>query len=192
MPEYLLQFGFMGSIYAKYVLGKPKPKVGLLNIGAEDTKGTPLQLEAYRLLQEADAQGLLHFAGNVEARDVPLGVVDVVVADGFSGNILLKSIEGTAMYMASMMKGMFTRNLWSKLGYLLCKPGVRAMRGRLDYNEAGGTMLLGIAKPVIKAHGSSKARAIRSAIAQAKQVVEQGVAEKISENIAAMQLPKEQ
>ena len=123
----------------------------------EDTKGTPLQLEAYRLLQEADAQGLLHFAGNVEARDVPLGVVDVVVADGFSGNILLKSIEGTAMYMTRMMKGMFTRNLWSKLGYLLCKPGVRAMRGQLDYNEAGGTMLLGIAKPVIKAHGSSKA-----------------------------------
>ena len=192
MPEYLLQFGFMGSIYAKYILGKPTPKVGLLNIGAEDTKGTPLQLEAYRLLQEADAQGLLHFAGNVEARDVPLGVVDVVVADGFSGNILLKSIEGTAIYMTRMMKGMFTRNLWSKLGYLLCKPGVQAMRGRLDYNEAGGTMLLGIAKPVIKAHGSSKARAIRSAIAQAKQVVEQGVAEKISENIAAMQLPKEQ
>lgn len=192
MPEYLLQFGFMGSIYAKYILGKPAPKVGLLNIGAEDTKGTPLQLEAYRLLQEADAQGLLHFAGNVEARDVPLGVVDVVVADGFSGNILLKSIEGTAMYMTRMMKGMFTRNLWSKLGYLLCKPGVRAMRGRLDYNEAGGTMLLGIAKPVIKAHGSSKARAIRNAIAQAKQVVEQGVAEKISENIAAMQLAKEQ
>ena len=96
------------------------------------------------------------------------------------------------MRMTRMMKGMFTRNLWSKLGYLLCKAGVRAMRGRLDYNEAGGTMLLGIAKPVIKAHGSSKARAIRSAIAQAKQVVEQGVAEKNSENIAAKQLPMQQ
>lgn len=189
-PEYLLQFAYMGAIYAKCVLGKVRPTVGLLNIGAEDTKGTPLQLEAYRLLQQADSY--FHFVGNVEARDVPMGAVDVVVTDGFSGNILLKSIEGTALYMSRMMKQMFKRNIWSKLGYLLCKSGVATMRTKLDYNEAGGTMLLGITKPVIKAHGSSKARAIRSAIAQAKQVVEQGVAEQIQENIAQMQLPKEQ
>ncbi len=166
-PEFLLQFGLLGSLYAKKYLGIENPKVGLLNIGTEDSKGTPLQKEAYALLQNAADQGLLNFTGNVEARGVPLGEVDVVVCDGFSGNVLLKSIEGTAMFMGSQLKGLFKRNLWSKLGYLLCKDGVNEIKKLLDYREIGGTQFLGIRKPVIKAHGSSDVLAFRNAVKQA-------------------------
>ena len=167
-PEFLLQFGIVGSLYAKRYLNVESPKVGLLNIGTEDTKGTPLQKEAYALLQNADAQGLLNFVGNVEARDVPLGAVDVVVCDGFSGNVLLKSIEGTAMFMGSLMKHkIFKRNFLSKIGYLFCKPGVDEVVKMMDYREIGGTQFLGIRKPVIKAHGSSDALAFRNAVRQA-------------------------
>jgi len=167
-PEFLLQFGIVGSLYAKRYLNVASPKVGLLNIGTEDTKGTPLQKEAYALLQNAHQQGLLNFVGNVEARDVPLGAVDVVVCDGFSGNVLLKSIEGTAMFMGSLMKHkIFKRNILSKIGYLFCKPGVKEVMKMMDYREIGGTQFLGIRKPVIKAHGSSDALAFRNAVRQA-------------------------
>ena len=169
-PEFLLQFGLVGSLFAKKSLGVAEPKVGLLNIGTEDSKGTPLQKEAYAKLQKAHEQGLLNFVGNVEARDVPLGAVDVVVCDGFSGNVLLKSIEGTAMYMGSLMKHkIFKRSFLSKLGYLLCKPGVDEVMSLLDYRTIGGTQFLGIKKPVIKAHGSSDALAFRNAIRQAEE-----------------------
>ena len=169
-PEFLLQFGLVGSLFAKKSLGVAEPKVGLLNIGTEDSKGTPLQKEAYAKLQKAHEQGLLNFVGNVEARDVPLGAVDVVVCDGFSGNVLLKSIEGTAMYMGSLMKHkIFKRSFFSKLGYLLCKPGVDEVMSLLDYRTIGGTQFLGIKKPVIKAHGSSDALAFRNAIRQAEE-----------------------
>jgi len=168
-PEFLLQFGLVGSLFAKKNLGVADPKVGLLNIGTEDSKGTPLQKEAYAKLSKAHEQGLLNFVGNVEARDVPLGAVDVVVCDGFAGNVLLKSIEGTAMYMGSLMKHkIFKRSFFSKLGYLLCKPGVDEVMGLLDYRTIGGTQFLGIKKPVIKAHGSSDALAFRNAIRQAE------------------------
>ncbi len=167
-PEFLLQFGLIGSLYAQKNLGIAKPRVGLLNIGTEDSKGTALQKEAYGLLQEADRQGLLYFTGNVEARDVPLGAVDVVVCDGFSGNILLKSIEGTAMFMGSLMKHkIFKRSTMSKLGYLFCKTGVDEVMKMLDYRQIGGTQFLGIRKPVIKAHGSSDVLAFRNAVKQA-------------------------
>lgn len=165
--EFLLQFGLMGSALAKSELGISNPKVGLLNIGTEDSKGTPLQKEAYALLTEANNKGLLQFVGNVEARDVPLGAVDVVVCDGFSGNVLLKSIEGTAMFMGSLLKKMFKKNVCSKMGYLLCKPGLQEMLKLLDYHEIGGTQFLGIKKPVIKAHGNSDVLAFQNAIAQA-------------------------
>ena len=169
-PEFLLQFGLVGSLFAKKSLGVAEPKVGLLNIGTEDSKGTPLQKEAYAKLQKAHEQGLLNFVGNVEARDVPLGAVDVVVCDGFSGNVLLKSIEGTAMYMGSLMKHkIFKRSFFSKLGYLLCKPGVDEVMSLLDYRTIGGTQFLGIKKPVIKAHGSSDVLAFRNAIRQAEE-----------------------
>ena len=166
-PEFLLQFGLVGSAFAKKQLGVAEPKVGLLNIGTEDSKGTQLQKDAYALLKDADEKGLLRFVGNVEARDVPLGEVDVVVCDGFAGNVLLKSIEGTAMFMGSLMKRMFKKNLLSKLGYLLCSSGVKDMMKLMDYREIGGTQFLGIKKPVIKAHGSSDALAFRNAVKQA-------------------------
>ena len=169
-PEFLLQFGIVGSAYTQNVLGVNEPKVGLLNIGTEDSKGTQLQKDAYAQLTKAAERGLIRFVGNVEARDVPLGAVDVVVCDGFSGNVLLKSIEGTAMYMGSLMKHkIFKRNIFSMLGYLLCKKGVNEVMSLLDYRTIGGTQFLGIKKPVIKAHGSSDALAFRNAIRQAEE-----------------------
>ena len=175
-PEFLLQFAYLGTVYAEQVQGKTNPSVGLLNIGSEDTKGTDLQRESYVLLKKAHEQGLINFVGNVEARDVPMGTVDVVVADGFSGNILLKTIEGTASFMAGMLKTMFKKNLMTKLAALACKSGIKAFKKRMDYREVGGTMLLGITKPVVKAHGSSDARAIRSAVRQAMEAAKSDLA----------------
>ena len=172
-PEFLLQFGVVGTLFAKKSLGVANPRVGLLNIGTEDTKGTPLQKEAYALLTDAHNKGLINFIGNIEGRDTLLGEVDVVVCDGFSGNVLLKSIEGTAQFMGSLMKHkIFKRNFLSKIGYLFCKPGVDEVMKMLDYREVGGTQFLGIRKPVIKAHGSSDARAFRNAVHQAMDAAE--------------------
>ena len=187
-PELLLQFGCMGSFYAKKAMKRPNPRVALLNNGAEDTKGDELHRAAYHLLQKADADGLIHFIGNIEARDVPGGGADVVVADGFSGNVLLKSMEGTALYMSGLLREVFRK---SPLGYLLCRGGIKKMKKSMDYREVGGSVLIGISKPVIKAHGSSDARAIRSAVRQAIAVSESGVTELIEQNIDKMVLPKE-
>ena len=185
-PEFLLQFGLVASAYSKYTLGVENPKVGLLNIGTEDSKGTQLQKDAYALLKDAADKGLLNFTGNVEARDVPLGAVDVVVCDGFNGNILIKSIEGTAMFMGSMLKRMFKKNLGSKLGYLLCKSGVKDLMKLLDYREIGGTQFLGIKKPVIKAHGSSDALAFRNAVKQAMTAAEGNFTAQLEQTLAAL------
>ena len=185
-PEFLLQFGLVASAYSKFTLGVANPKVGLLNIGTEDSKGTQLQKDAYALLKDASAKGLLNFVGNVEARDVPLGAVDVVVCDGFNGNILIKSIEGTAMFMGSMLKRMFKKNLGSKLGYLLCKSGVQDMMKLLDYREIGGTQFLGIKKPVIKAHGSSDALAFQNAVRQAMTAAEGDFTAQLEQNLAVL------
>ena len=185
--EFLLQFGLVGSLYAKKYLGVKEPKVGLLNIGTEDTKGTPLQKEAYGLLSEAAKQGKLNFVGNVEARDVPLGAVDVVVCDGFAGNVLLKSIEGTAMFMGSLMKHrIFKRNIFAGIGYLFCKPGVDEVMKMLDYREIGGTQFLGIKKPVIKAHGSSDALAFRNAVKQAMDAAKSDISEELEESLKTL------
>ncbi len=186
-PEFLLQFGLVGSAYAKKVLGVESPRIGLLNIGTEDSKGTPLQKEAYALLADAHKQGLLNFTGNVEARDVPLGAVDVVVCDGFSGNVLLKSIEGTAQFMGSLMKHkIFKRNFFSKLGYLLCKSGVDEVMKMMDYREIGGTQFLGIKKPVIKAHGSSDALAFRNAVLQAADAAGADIAKDLEDALQTL------
>ena len=185
-PEFLLQFGLVASAYSKFTLGVENPRVGLLNIGSEDSKGTQLQKDAYALLKDASDRGLLNFTGNVEAREVPLGAVDVVVCDGFSGNILIKSIEGTAMFMGSMLKRVFKKNLGSKLGYLLCKSGVQDMMKLLDYREIGGTQFLGIKKPVIKAHGSSDALAFRNAVKQAMTAAEGDFTAQLEKNLAAL------
>ena len=191
-PEFLLQFGLVGSLYAKRYLGVENPKVGLLNIGTEDSKGTPLQKEAYGLLTGAAEQGLINFVGNVEARDVPLGAVDVVVCDGFSGNVLLKSIEGTAMFMGSLMKHkIFKRSFLSKIGYLFCKPGVDEVMGMLDYRTIGGTQFLGIKKPVIKAHGSSDVLAFRSALKQASEAAANDFTSDLEEALKKLSETKE-
>ncbi len=185
--EFLLQFGVVGSLYAKKYLGVENPKVGLLNIGAEDTKGTPLQKEAYALLQQASEKGIINFVGNAEARDVPLGMVDVVVCDGFAGNVLLKSIEGTAMFMGSLMKHrIFKRSFLSKIGYLFCKTGVDEVMSMLDYRTIGGTQFLGIKKPVIKAHGSSDALAFRNAIKQAMDAAGSDISEELENGLKAL------
>ena len=186
-PEFLLQFGLMGSLYAKKTFGVENPKVGLLNNGTEETKGTPLQKEAFGLLTAAAEQGLINFVGNVEARDVPLGAVDVVVCDGFAGNVLLKSIEGTAMFMGSLMKHkIFKRSLLSKIGYLFCKKGVDEVMGMLDYRTIGGTEFLGIKKPVIKAHGSSDQLAFRNAIRQAETAAANDISAELEQGLAQL------
>ena len=190
-PEFLLQFGLVGSLYAKKYLGVEQPKVGLLNIGSEDSKGTPLQKEAYGLLQSAKDRGLINFVGNVEARDVPLGAVDVVVCDGFAGNVLLKSIEGTAMFMGSLMSKMFKKNLPSKLAALLVMSDIKAFKKLLDYREIGGTQFLGIKKPVIKAHGSSDALAFRNAIRQAMDAAGSDISQELEQGLKALSVAEE-
>ena len=185
-PEFLLQFGLVGSLHAKATHGVENPKVGLLNIGTEDTKGTPLQKEAYNLLQQASDRGLINFVGNVEARDVPLGAVDVVVCDGFAGNVLLKSIEGTAMFMGSLMSKMFKKSLVSKLAAALVMKDIKAFKKLLDYREIGGTQFLGIQKPVIKAHGSSDQVAFRNAIRQAEDAAGKNISAQLEEGLAAL------
>lgn len=182
----------MGSFYAQKALGIESPRVGLLNNGAEDTKGDPLHREAHQLLKRAGEQGTIHFVGNVEARDVPFGAADVIVADGFSGNVLLKTMEGTAMFMSDMMKQMFYRNPLTMLGALLCKKGINGIRKTMDYRETGGSIVIGISRPVIKAHGSSDDAAIRGAIRQAIRAVESGFCEEIRANIGQMILPREE
>lgn len=189
-PEFLMQFGCIGSAFAAKTLGLDKPRVALLNNGAEETKGDELHKQSYALLKDAGSRGVINFIGNIEARDVPLGGADVVVCDGFSGNVLLKSIEGTAMFMGSLMKRMFTKNIFTKIGALLCGKG-KDIKKMMDYREIGGTMLLGIAKPVIKAHGSSDELAVFGAVRQAIRAVQSGFCEDIKANISSMTLPKE-
>ena len=178
-PEYLLQFATMGAHYMQSVLGVAQPRVGLLNNGAEEHKGMPLQQETYQLLKTAP----VNFIGNIEGRDVPLGAADVIVADGFTGNILLKTMEGVGLFFAGELKSIFLKNAASKLAALLVRDGIRSFKKKMDYNETGGAPLLGIAKPVIKAHGSSKAKTFESAIAQAVTYVEQGVIDKIARSV---------
>ena len=185
-PEFLLQFGLVASAYSKYTLGVENPRVGLLNIGAEDSKGTGLQKAAYALLTDAKEKGLINFVGNVEARGVPLGEVDVVVCDGFSGNVMIKTIEGTAMFMGSMLKRMFKKNIGSKLGYLLCKSGMKDLMKLLDSREIGGTQFLGIKKPVIKCHGNSDRLAFRNGLKQAMEAAKCSFTEQLESDLAAM------
>ena len=188
-PEYLVQFAYLGNFYAKRVLGVERPRVGLLNIGAEDSKGTELQKTTLALLRKADEAGDLHFIGNIEAKDAIKGGCDVIVTDGFSGNVMLKTIEGVGSFAGSALKGMFKKNLLTKLAALLVMPGLNEFKSRLDPNKVGGTGFIGISKPVIKAHGGSNAEAIENAVGQAIQVAQSGITEAIAEHIDKMQLP---
>ena len=187
-PEYLLQFAYMGKFYTHDLLGCEDPRIGLLNIGAEETKGTELQKQTFALLKEAHEAGRLNFVGNVEARDVFSGNVDVLVCDGFSGNVLLKCIEGTAMMLMKRLKGIFYKNTANKLAAAVLKKDVYALKSLFDPSEVGGTALLGISKPVIKAHGSSDARAIRSAVRQAITFIDSDVIGSIEKNVAYMRI----
>ena len=186
--EYLLQFAYMGAFYSRNILGCEQPRVALLNIGAEDTKGGELQKSAYALLQSAHEAGRINFVGNAEARDVFSGNMDVLVTDGFSGNILLKSIEGTAKFLMVKMKEAMLSTLKSKIGAALVAGEVRKLKKLFDADEVGGTALLGISRPVIKAHGSSDAHAISSAVRQAKQFAASGIIDEIAGNIEFMKL----
>lgn len=184
-PEYLKQFAVMGSAYAAPMLGISNPKVGLLNNGAEKTKGTDLQKEAYLLLQETPE---IEFVGNVEAKEYLLGACDVIVADGFSGNILLKTIEGTAKMLMKEIKGIFMASLKTKLAALAIKSKINVLKSKMDASEYGGAPLLGISKPVIKAHGSSDAKAIENAIRQAKHYVEADITETIAKSLSETEI----
>lgn len=174
-PEMLAQFGVMGSVYMERLKGVENPRVGLINIGTEETKGLELQLESYKLLQKAP----VNFIGNVEARGLALGECDVAVCDGFVGNVALKLTEGLAKYFSNELKGMFMANLKTKIAALLMKDKIAAFKKSMDYKEHGGAPLLGASLPVIKAHGSSDARAFKNAIRQAKEYVDNKVIEEM-------------
>ena len=183
-PEYLLQFAYMGSFYAEDVLGVGSPRIGLLNNGAESTKGTPLQLETFDLLKSTK----LNFIGNVEAKDAMKGVCDVLVCDGFTGNVFLKTIEGTASLIMSELKAVFMSGPLTTLAALLIKKKMSGLKDKLNPDSTGGTAMLGISKPVIKAHGSSGAGAIQNAIARAAKEVRSNIAVRFRENIGSMKI----
>lgn len=168
-PEMLAAFGVLGSCYAEKVLGRKNPSVALVNNGAEETKGTPMLKEAHQLLKKTPG---IRFIGNIEPRDVPLNGANVVVCDGFTGNVVLKLTEGVAKMFLTMLKEIFTANALTKLGYLLVKPGFDKLRGTMDADAYGGAPLLGAKEIVIKAHGSANARTLQNAIRQAKLCVD--------------------
>ncbi len=170
-PDMLRQFAVMGSVYMNKIMGVDNPKVGLLNVGAEEEKGRELEQETYALLKNST----LNFTGNVEARNAALGEVDVVVTDGFTGNIYLKTVEGMGKFMKASLKKIFLRNLGTKIGAMFTMKGIKEISKQMDYRETGGSPLLGTAKPVLKAHGSSDALAFKNAVRQAKDFVERNV-----------------
>ncbi len=175
----LCQFALMGAYYAEQVMGIASPRVGLLNIGEEPSKGTELYQQTYQLLREMGERGEINFVGNVEGRNAVEGDADVIVADGFTGNIFLKTMEGTASVFSHEIKAILLASLKTKIAALLIRKGISAFSKRMDYREIGGTALLGISKPVIKAHGASDAYAFRSAVKQALDYAQGNVTEKI-------------
>ena len=183
-PEYLLQFAYMGSFYSQDVLKVKSPRIGLLNNGAESTKGTSLQHETYKLLKDS----ILNFIGNVESKDAMAGACDVLVCDGFTGNVFLKAIEGTASLIMSELKNVFYSSALTKLSALFIKGKLAGLKKKMNPDTVGGTALLGISKPVIKAHGSSNANAIQNAIIQAVRDAESDIAKRFADNIEHMKV----
>ncbi|MBQ4155918.1 MAG: phosphate acyltransferase PlsX [Clostridia bacterium] len=178
--EILVQFAIVGSAYMKNVLGIENPKVGLINIGAEETKGGEMLVETYQRMKDEKS---INFIGNVEPRDLPNGVCDVAVCDGFTGNVVLKLTEGVAMSMMKMVKGILYKNIVSKIAALMIKSGLYNLKKKFDYSEQGGAPLIGVKAPVIKAHGSSDAKAIKSSVKQAIAFASTGVIEDIENAI---------
>lgn len=185
-PEYLQQFGVMGDAYMRGVMGMANPRVGLINIGAEAEKGNALTKETYPLMEQAP----YNFVGNVEARDITADVADVLVADGFAGNLILKFMEGMAGTLMGMIKKEIMADTVSKIGGALAKPAFRRVKKMMDYTEVGGAPLLGVQGAVVKAHGSSNAHAISCAIGQAIKMVDGHVVEIIEKQLKEM-LPQE-
>lgn len=186
-PEYLLQYAYMGHHYGQIQFSKI-PRIGLLNIGTEPTKGTKLQTEAYELLKKASNDGNFDFIGNIEGRDVALGSADVIVCDGFSGNVLLKTFEGVGMFLMDEMKNIFFSSAKGKLAAGMVKNELREFKHKVDYKEIGGAPLLGISKPVIKAHGSSDARSFKNAIKQAKLYAESGMINRLTQSVGGKEI----
>lgn len=179
-PEMLEQFALMGSVYMERVMQVAKPRVMLLNVGAEETKGRDLELETYPLLEQAP----IHFCGNIEARDMPKGIADVVLADGFTGNVALKLYEGMGKFISNQLKHNLLAGVAGKLSAMLILPRIKAFAKKMDYKSVGGAVLLGVQKPVIKAHGSSDATAFFNAIRQAKNCVDGKMIETISNSLS--------
>lgn len=188
-PEYLVQFGILGSVYMEQVFGITSPRVGLLNNGSEEHKGTPVMVDAHRLL--ATTTGL-NFVGNIEGKGIPFGECDVLVTDGFTGNIVLKTIEGVSKFLMKKLKGIFMKNLANKLSALLIKKEITSLKKSFDASEYGGAPFLGISKPVFKAHGNADARAIKNSVRQAREYLNKGVPAIIDNRIAKSLAGEEQ
>ena len=185
-PEMLQQFGIMGSIYVNKVMGVENPRVALANIGTEEHKGGELQHEAFRLLKESP----VNFIGNIEAREIPYDAGDVIVADGFTGNCILKLYEGVAMCMMGLIKDIFTKNLKNKIAASLILSDMKELKKHMDYNEYGGAPIMGASKPVFKAHGDSKAKTFKNALRLTKAYVEGNVVDEITRSVAALKEAK--
>ena len=178
-PNNLLEFGIMGNIYMEKVIGRKNPKVGLVNIGAEAAKGSTLTKAAYSLLEQSD----MNFIGNVEAREVPMGACDVIVTDGFTGNVLLKLTEGMALNMLKTLKKRFTDGAKAKLGAALLIDKIRGLKQEFDYSEYGGAPILGVKGPIVKMHGSSNANAVKNTIIKGIPYAEEKVVDIIQNSV---------
>ena len=182
-PEYLVQFALLGSAYVETMYGVKAPRIALLSNGTEEHKGNSLVKETHAELVKLDEKGLIRFVGNMEARELFSGDADVVVCDGFTGNVMLKTVEGTASFLMGLIKNIFLSNLVTKLAALLVKSKLGSLKAMMDYRSVGGTPILGIAKPVFKAHGASDATAWAGAIRSAAKYLDCGTAQRIAENI---------
>lgn len=181
--EYLCQFGLLGSIYMQNIFGVQNPTVALANNGTEETKGTPVVKEAYQMMKNAP----YNFIGNIEGRQIPFGDADVVVADGFTGNLILKTYEGVAKVLMQGIKDAFYKNTLSKLSYLGVRSGINDMKAQFDYKEYGGAVMLGVKKPVIKAHGSADARCFKNAVKQAVMFLKTDLINKIEKELQSQE-----
>lgn len=179
-PNMLCQFAKLGSLYMEKIMGVDSPRVALANIGSEETKGTPTVVETYKQLKNLSG---INFTGNIEVRNIAFGEADVVVADGFTGNVIVKMYEGVAKSITNQIKDIFMKNIFTKLSYLGIKSGMDEFKEKMNYKKYGGAPLIGVRKPVIKAHGSSDAYAFKNAIGQAVKYTESGFINVVSQQL---------
>lgn len=183
-PEMLRQFGIMGSIYMEKVMHVKNPRVGLANVGTEEHKGGSFQHETFMLLKESP----INFVGNIEARDIPMDAADVVVTDGFTGNIILKLYEGVAMTLMSKIKDVLSKNFKTKLAGAMILSDMRELKKQIDYNEFGGAPIIGVTKPVFKVHGNAKAKTVKNALRLTAEYVKGNVINDITEALTKINL----